>query len=79
MNKKWIDSWDVVLIRKQSTANNWDIVVALINWDATLKEFKRELWFIKLIPHSTNLENKIIIVTEDLIIQWIYERNLWQI
>ena len=78
MDKKWINPWDVVLIRQENTAKNWDIVVALIDDSATLKEIKMEYWIVKLIPHSTNPENKIIVVTEDLIIQWIYERNLGQ-
>lgn len=78
MDKKWINPWDVVLIRQENTAKNWDIVVALIDDSATLKEIKMEYWIVKLIPHSTNPDNKIIVVTEDLIIQWIYERNLGQ-
>lgn len=78
MDKKWINLWDVILVKQQNTANNWDIVVALL-WDsATLKEFRMENGIVKLIPHSTNPDNKIIIVTDDLIIQWVYERNLGQ-
>lgn len=79
MDKKWINSWDVVLIKEQDIANNWDVVVALIDDSATLKEFRRENGIVKLIPHSTNPDNKIIIVTENLIIQWIYERNLGKV
>jgi len=80
MNKKWINSWDVILVEKQNTCNDWDIVVALIDWDATLKEFKKENWFVKLISHSDNSDNKTIIVTENLIIQWVYRWiNLWKI
>lgn len=79
MNKKGIENWDIVLIRLQPSCNNWDIVVALINEKATLKEFRKENWVIKLIPHSTNLENKTIIVTENLIIQGVYEKNLGKI
>lgn len=79
MNKDWIDDGDVILVRQQSTCNNWDIVVALIDEKATLKEFRKENWIVKLIPHSTNPENKTIIVTENLIIQGAYERNLGKI
>lgn len=79
MNKKWINPWDVILIKKQNTANNWDIVVALIDDTVTLKEFKIDKGIIKLFPHSTNPENKIMLITEDLIIQWIYIMNLWKI
>lgn len=79
MNEKWIEEWDVILIKQQSICNNWDIVVALIDESATLKEFRKENWIVKLIPHSTNPDNKIIIVTENLIIQGIYEKNLGKI
>jgi repressor LexA len=79
MNKDGIDDWDVVLVKKQSTCNNWDIVVALVDDSATLKEFRKENWIVKLIPHSTNSDNKTIIVTENLIIQWIFVVNLGKI
>jgi repressor LexA len=79
MNKDWISPWDVVLVKQQSIANNGDIVVALIDDSATLKEFRKENGIIKLIPHSKNPENKTIIVTENLIIQWILEMNLGKI
>ena len=79
MNEKWINPWDVILIEKTNTCSNNDIIVALINDSVSLKEFQTGNWFIKLIPHSTNPENKITIVTEDLIIQWIFRINLWKI
>lgn len=77
--KTSINSWDVVLIKQQNIAKNGDVVVALIDNNATLKEFKMEKWLIKLIPHSTNPDNKTIIATDNVIIQWILEKNLGEI
>lgn len=79
MNKIGIEDWDIILIRHNTDCSNWDIVVALIDDSATLKEFRKENWIIKLIPRSTNPANKTIIVTENLIIQGIFEKNLWKI
>lgn len=55
---------DYILIRQQATANNGDIVVALIEDEATVKTFYKEKGFIRLQP-----ENKFydpIIVRENL-------------
>lgn len=79
MNEDWINPGDVILVKQQGTAKNGDIVVALIDDSATLKEFRKENGIIKLIPHSNNPKNKTIIVTENLIIQWIIEMNLGKI
>jgi repressor LexA len=64
------------LIRQQNTASNGDIVVALIDDSATLKEFQIWEGIVKLIPYSSNKVHKPIIVTEDLIIQGKFEKNL---
>jgi len=45
---------DIAVIRKQETANNGEIVAALIDEEATLKRFKREGNLIKLIPANSN-------------------------
>lgn len=78
MNELWIESWDIVLIKQQNICKNGDIVVALIDDEATLKEFRMDKWIVKLIPHSSNEEHKTIVVTENLIIQWVFEKNLGQ-
>lgn len=55
---------DYILIKQQATANNGDIVVALIEDEATVKTFYKEKGFIRLQP-----ENKFydpIIVRENL-------------
>lgn len=71
MNKAGINDGDLLLIRQQSTANNGDRVVALIDDEATVKEFHRSKDAILLIPRSTNKKHKPIILTEDFQIQGI--------
>ena len=72
MNQKDIHDGDLILIREQHTANDNDIVVALIDDEATIKEFKH-LWdSIALIPHSDNPKHKPIILQEDFLIQWLF-------
>lgn len=69
MNKKNIYNGTLVLVRKQETASNGDIVVAIINDECTLKEFRRKDNYILLIPHSDNQSYKPIILTQDFRVQ----------
>jgi repressor LexA len=55
---------DLALIRPQVTAENWDIVVAVVNNEATLKEFHMEKNHIRLQPKNSNME-PIIVLPED--------------
>ncbi len=71
MNLKGINEGDMLLIRQQNTAKEGDIVVALINDEATVKEFSRTKNLVILKPHSKNTKHKPIIVTQDLMIQGI--------
>lgn len=71
MNEKGINDGDLVLVRQQNTANNGDIVVALIDNEATIKEFHSSDNAIILKPKSTNKEHKPIILTSDFQIQGI--------
>jgi len=41
---------DYIVVKQQSTANNGDIVVALIDDEATVKTFYKEKGFIRLQP-----------------------------
>jgi repressor LexA len=43
---------DLVLVRRQPTANNGDIVVALIEDEATIKRFFKEHGFVRLQPEN---------------------------
>ncbi len=47
---------DKVLVRKQETADNGDVVVALIEDEATLKKFYKEKDYIRLQPENDTME-----------------------
>lgn len=55
---------DYVIVKQQNTAMNGDIVVALIEDEATVKTFYREKDHVRLQPENDNYEP--IIVTENL-------------
>ena len=74
MDKANIDDGDLVLIRQEQTAENGDKVVALIDDEATIKEYKNNGDHIVLLPKSTTKEHKPIILTRDFKIQGIVER-----
>jgi repressor LexA len=46
---------DYVLVRQQQSANNGDIVVALLDDEATVKTFYKEKDIIRLQPENPNL------------------------
>lgn len=47
---------DKILVRSQNTANNGDIVIALIENEATVKTYSNSNGIIKLIPHNSTME-----------------------
>lgn len=47
---------DLILVRQQSTANNGEIVVAMIGDEATVKRFYREKTLIRLQPENSLME-----------------------
>ena len=51
---------DKVLIQKQNTANNGDIVVALVEDSATVKTFYKENGYIRLQPENDNMDPIIV-------------------
>ena len=51
---------DLLIVQKQSTANNGDIVVALIEDSVTVKRFYREAGHIRLQPENDNLDPIIV-------------------
>ena len=69
MNEADIKNASIVLIHKQPTANNGDIVVALIGDEATIKIFKQEKDKIILSPKSNNPIHKPLYIFENLQIQ----------
>ncbi len=65
MDKKGIKNGNLVLVRQQSAAENGDTVVALIDGEATIKEFHRLKNAIVLQPKSSNKRHQPIILTSD--------------
>jgi len=55
-----IQEGDLALVRPQSTAQNGDIVVALVNGEATLKRFYKEKRNIRLQPENSAMEPIIV-------------------
>ena len=51
---------DIVLVSRTSTAENGDIVVALIDDEATVKTFYKENGYIRLQPQNDNMEPIIV-------------------
>lgn len=78
MNQKGINDWDLVLLEETNIPENGKIVAALINDEATLKEFRQERWTTYLIPHSDNPRHKPIILDEsdgNILVQGIFVRS----
>ena len=71
MNEKGINDGDIVLVRQETTAKDGDMVLALIDDEATIKEFHRTDHAVILRPRSTNKEYQPIILTRDFKIQGI--------
>ena len=76
MNKAEINDGDLVLVRQQTTANNGDIVVALIDEEATIKKLRLFKEHIILEPDSTNPEHCPIVLERDFRIQGIVVRSM---
>ena len=66
-----IDDNCIVLVRQQPSADESEIVVALLNDVATVKVLKRARGAIILQPKSTEAIHRPIVITEDCIIQGI--------
>lgn len=69
MNRAGINDGDLVLVRQQQVAESGDIVVALIDDAATVKEFQRRETAIVLRPNSTSAKHQPLILTKDFQIQ----------
>jgi repressor LexA len=69
MDKKGINDGDLVLVKQQSSAENGDIIVALIDDEATIKELKVNQHNVLLLPHSSNKEHTPIILSKNFKVQ----------
>lgn len=78
MNQKGIENGDLVLLEENNIPENGKIVAALINDEATLKEYRQERGTSYLIPHSDNPRHKPIILDDmdgNILIQGIFVRS----
>lgn len=71
MNQTGINDGDLILIKQQPTADNGQRIVALIDDEATVKEYRQSGDIVTLLPRSSNPSHKPIILTEDFQIQGI--------
>lgn len=62
MNKAGINEGDLILVKQQPTAENGRNIVALIDDEATVKEFQKRGDFVALLPKSSNPKHKPIIL-----------------
>lgn len=69
MNAAGINDGDLVLVRQQPMAEQGDIVVALIDNEATIKRYHRAKSAVILKPQSSNPDHRPIILTDDFQIQ----------
>ncbi len=76
MNKAGIKNGDIVLVRQQSVADDGEKVVALIDDNATIKEFYQKNEVVMLKPNSTEPEYQPIILTDDFQIQGVVVATL---
>ncbi len=69
--QKGIDDGDLVLVRQQTIAKDGDTVVALIDNEATIKEFRIGGETYVLRPRSRNKQHQPIVLTKDFQVQGI--------
>ncbi|CCJ33827.1 MULTISPECIES: transcriptional repressor LexA [Caloramator] len=60
MIEKGIYDGDYLIVEQQSTANNGDIVVALVDDSATVKTFYKENGYIRLQPENSSMQPIIV-------------------
>ncbi len=71
-----IEDGDLVLVRQQATAESGDIVVALIDREATIKRLQRAPGYWVLQPNSTNTVHRPIVATEEFRVQGVVQKVL---
>ena len=76
VGKETIKEGDLVLIRQQPTANDGEIVVALIDDEATIKRLVRGPGYFVLKPESTDPRYRPIFVNRDFRVQGVVTRVL---
>lgn len=76
MNAAGIEEGDLLLVRQQSYAENGDVVVALVDDEATVKELHREKTAVILKPRSRNKSHRPIILSDNFLIQGVVTTTL---
>jgi repressor LexA len=71
-----IEDGDLVLVRQQPTAVERDVVVALIDGEATIKRLTRGPSYVVLKPESMNPTHRPILATRTLMVQGVVKRVL---
>jgi repressor LexA len=71
-----IEDRDLVLVRQQERADSGQIVVALVDGQATIKKLVKAPGYYVLQPESTNLKHRPIVMAQDFHIQGIVCRVL---
>lgn len=74
VNGTRIDDKDLVLVRQQASAESGDIVVALIDGEATIKRFRKALGYVTLTPESSNPAHRPIIADARMRVQGVVRR-----
>jgi len=69
MNRKDIHDGDLVLVKQQNSAENGDIIVALIDDEVTVKELRVNDNNVVLLPRSSNKAHMPIILSKDFMVQ----------
>lgn len=72
MDEAGINDGDLVLVRQQATARPGEIIVALVDDEATIKYFHPERGHVVLRPRSHNPRWKPLVVSADLRIQGVF-------
>ncbi len=60
-----IESGDLVLVRQQATAQTGDVVVAIVDGQATVKRFERKPNYVVLKPQSSNPTHQPIVINKE--------------
>ncbi len=76
MTEVGIEDGSLVLVRQQPTAEVGDVVVALVDDEATIKELRRSADAVALTPRSNNKAHKPIILRRDFEVQGVVVATL---
>lgn len=76
MTEAGIEDGALVLVRQQATANDREIVVALVDDEATIKELRRSAEAVALVPRTKNQRHQPIVLRRDFQVQGVVVATL---